>query len=620
MAQDPNIGRVLDGKYELVRLIGTGGMGGVYEAQHHLIGRRMAVKLLHAEYARDENVVQRFKREATSTSAVGHENIVEITDMGVTDTGELFLVMEYLDGRDLASVIEEVGRGSQGWSCFIVAQVLSALEATHAAGIVHRDLKPANVFLAARPETESFVKIVDFGISKVRADEQGVTQGLTRTGELLGTPQYMSTEQARGDTGIGAPTDIYSAGVILYETLTGQQPYTGKTYTDILLKILTEEPPDPAMLRPDLAPGLLAAIRRAMMRDPAERFASASAFLEAIRPYVDPSAPIAAGPVESVPPAAADTPRPSRHPSSTPPPGTPGSGVRLATTPLELSADATVPPPARKRVSIPVLAGVVGLAVVVALAVWFVLFRNAEIAPPVVPLIPPSADVRGGDSTESASAEASAGSSMSTVEPPAFAEAKGGSPTESASAEASAGSSSSKSKLTVQVTPPKALILLDGVEIGRGSGSWELPADRAQHTIEVSAKGWNPVSRTVSLDKDLTVVFDLARTGKGKGKSSIEGETAGGSPTEPASAEAKGGSPAESASAEASAGSSKDEPELVLVPKQPAEPSPEPAAKGGSPAESASAEATAGSSKTKPEKEEPPEKKFKREIDEDIPW
>jgi len=572
MVEDRNIGRVLDGKYELIRLIGAGGMGGVYEARHLLIGRRMAVKLLHAEYARDQNVVQRFKREATNTSAVGHDNIVEITDMGVSDTGELYLVMEYLDGRDLASVLAEVGRTSQGWACHIVSQVLSALEATHAAGIVHRDLKPANVFVTARPETESFVKLVDFGISKVRTDEQGITRGLTRTGEILGTPQYMSPEQARGQTDITGATDIYSTGVMLYEILTGQQPYQGKTYAEILFKILAEEPPDPAAFRPDLAPGLLAAIRQSMANDPAQRFASAAAFLAAIVPYADPGAPIAAGRISAGPSASVGSRPVSRRPASGSSIGSTEEGIRLSTTPLALSGDVTVTKPARTRWLIPLLAGVGGLVLIAVVAAWFVSGRSAGDVPPVVaPIAVPAQPVAPSDS-----AEPMAGSPSSTAGPALKAAAD-------------------VITLTLQVTPAKAQVLLDGKELGRGSGSWEFGADEAQHTLEIAAKGWSNASRTISLTQDLTLVIGLEREDRsGKEEASAPAEPTPEPPTtaEPETAQSVVIIEEPSASAEPKAESSTD----VEPPKKTEKAEP------------------------KAKQDKPEEKKFKRKIDEEDPW
>ena len=170
MNSNPNIGRVLEGKYEIIRILGEGGMGEVYEARHRLIQRRLAIKLLREEYARDEEIVERFIREARASARIGHDHIVEITDMGVSESGELFIVMEYLEGKDLESLLDDEGALPARRACHIMIQVLSALEAAHGVGIVHRDLKPANIFLTTHMGAKDYAKIVDFGISKVRSN------------------------------------------------------------------------------------------------------------------------------------------------------------------------------------------------------------------------------------------------------------------------------------------------------------------------------------------------------------------------------------------------------------------------------------------------------------------
>ncbi|MCA9579964.1 MAG: serine/threonine protein kinase, partial [Myxococcales bacterium] len=189
------VGRVIANRYRILALIGEGGMGAVYVAEHLLIGRKVAVKRLHPELAGDEKAVARFQREARAAGATGHEHVVEILDLGFGDDGAPYLVMEYLRGRSLAQVLDAEGRLAAGRACRIVGQVLAALSAVHARGVVHRDLKPDNILLSRRGADSEFVKVVDFGISKIRQEDGDPKHDLTRTGVMLGTPFYMSPEQ-----------------------------------------------------------------------------------------------------------------------------------------------------------------------------------------------------------------------------------------------------------------------------------------------------------------------------------------------------------------------------------------------------------------------------------------
>jgi serine/threonine-protein kinase len=481
MNEDPNIGRVLSGKYELTRLVGTGGMGAVYEAHHRLIARRLAVKLLHTEYASDESVVKRFRREATNTTAVGHHNIVEITDMGVTDDGELFIVMEFLEGKDLASILADEGNVSIGWACTIMSQVLSALQATHAAGIVHRDLKPANIFITQHPQQGPTVKLVDFGISKVRATEEGMTKGLTRTGELLGTPQYMSTEQARGETGITAATDIWAAGVILYEMLTGSLPFPGDGYMEILLRILSDETPDPRALREQLTPELAAAITKAMEKNPDTRHPSAADFLAAIRPYADQTAAAATTDVAATPaqPAANE--------------GSPSQVQRMGTTPLALAHE--LPPTEhRKRSLVPWFVGIGCALAVGAVLSWFALAGGSDHDRPPAATVP--------------------------LTPAAPAEPL---PPEPAAAPAEP-EPVAKVKIELEVTPAEARIAIDGKEIGQGSGAYEVESQKGIHRLRVVADGHDPVERPIMLADDLELKISLREQRKTKAGSKPTGK------------------------------------------------------------------------------------------------
>ncbi len=492
MSPESNIGRVLGNKYEIVRVLGVGGMGAVFEVRHRLINRRFAVKLLHAEYATDEDVVERFKREATNTAAIGHDNIVEITDMGMSDTGELYIVMEFLAGRDLFKVLEECSVMETDKACHIVLQVLSALEAAHKQGIVHRDLKPGNIFIIDR-KGEDFVKLVDFGISKVRASEGGSQKGLTRTGQLLGTPSYMSPEQARGETDITSSTDIYSMGVILFEALTGERPFEADGYVNLLMKILTEENPDPLSVNPDLDPGLAPIILKAMAKDPADRYENATEFIRAILPYSPNTSEIIGFDITQLYDKTSDV-----DPAGLT--GTPGPG-RLMTTPLELSDTMDGRPRVGGKKSLAVgISVVAALAIIGALAFWLDGRGGDETHSPSVPSEPAPITVPKTHVTPAPTTP-----TETPVETPVEKEA----PTESPQIEAPSQKKKKKVKLRIGVHPASAEIFLDGRSIGVGSTNLVLPADDDEHVIEVTASNHVGEKKKISLKDHKTLVFKL---------------------------------------------------------------------------------------------------------------
>ncbi|HEU5060263.1 MAG TPA: serine/threonine-protein kinase, partial [Kofleriaceae bacterium] len=206
---DTLVGTVLEAKYEITRKIGQGGMGAVYEATHKLIGKRVAVKVLLDKYAQKDQIVARLQQEARLASSIGHSNIIDITDIGQTRDGRMFVVMEFLEGESLGALIARTGRLDQQRALRIARQIASALGAAHKKGIVHRDVKPENVFLLTRND-QDYVKVVDFGISKsLRPEDGSDSPRLTQTGMVLGTPLYMSPEQARGDEQLDHRIDIY---------------------------------------------------------------------------------------------------------------------------------------------------------------------------------------------------------------------------------------------------------------------------------------------------------------------------------------------------------------------------------------------------------------------------
>lgn len=262
---DPLVGTTLAERYEIVRRIGEGGMGAVYEARHSIIGKRVAIKVLLEKFLENEELIARLLQEARLASSIGHQNIVDVTDFGTTRDGRAFVVMEFLDGEPLSELIMRDAPLPVERSLAIVKQIASALGAAHAKGIVHRDVKPENVYLVRRGDAD-FVKVVDFGVSKAvhTHDENGPEwQRLTRTGAVLGTPLFMSPEQASGHEDIDQRADIWAAALILYECLTGELPYRGTNYLGVVSQILNKDAQPPSVLRPEL--GIPIAVDRLVM-------------------------------------------------------------------------------------------------------------------------------------------------------------------------------------------------------------------------------------------------------------------------------------------------------------------------------------------------------------------
>jgi len=281
-----SIGDTIDGKYRIVRLLGEGGMGAVYEGENVRIHRRVAIKILHSNVADSEDAVQRFEREAQAAGRIGSEHIVEVLDLGDLPDGDRYMVMEYLDGEALNDRIANAGAMSAYDVAPIAVELLEGLHAAHEAGIIHRDLKPDNVFLLANKSgKKDFVKIVDFGISKFSA--LGGEFSMTRTGAVMGTPYYLSPEQAKGDRELDQRADLYAVGVILYEAAAGRVPFDGETFNELLFKIVLEPVPPLSTVVPDIDPDFEKLVRKSMARDPADRFQSAAEMQAALRAWLD---------------------------------------------------------------------------------------------------------------------------------------------------------------------------------------------------------------------------------------------------------------------------------------------------------------------------------------------
>jgi serine/threonine-protein kinase len=280
----PKAGEVIAGKYRIDSLIGEGGMGAVFSATHAVTGRRLAVKWLLPDIARNSDAVQRLFREAQAAGRIDHPNVVDVYDVGEHE-GSPFLVMELLQGESLTRALE---RGALKIP-EIIRSVLGAIDgvaAAHREGVIHRDIKPDNIFLCRDASgTLQGSKVLDFGISKVSSTGGQLNPRLTKTGAIMGTPYYMSPEQIRGATEIDSRVDIYAFGVILYEALTGRVPFDGKTYSALVLEIATGTPTRPCDVNPRLAGALERVILKAMAREPAQRFQTMEELAKALAPF-----------------------------------------------------------------------------------------------------------------------------------------------------------------------------------------------------------------------------------------------------------------------------------------------------------------------------------------------
>lgn len=266
---------IIEGKYRVVRHIGSGGMGAVYEGVNLRIGRRVAIKVLHAQVAEMPEFVERFEREAQAAARIGSPHVCDVLDLGDLANGDRFIVMEYLEGTSLEDRLDERQALTAQELAPIAFELLEGLATMHAAGVVHRDLKPANVFLAKSAGGRGeIVKILDFGVAKVQP-LGGQLGTMTQTGAMMGTPLYMSPEQARGARDVDARTDVYAASVIFYRALAGILPYKADTLNELLFKIVLEDPKQLVDIVPDVDTAFAAIVHRGLQRDVEQRIPNA---------------------------------------------------------------------------------------------------------------------------------------------------------------------------------------------------------------------------------------------------------------------------------------------------------------------------------------------------------
>jgi eukaryotic-like serine/threonine-protein kinase len=280
---DPKLGTCLLDRYRLEEVLGAGGSSVIYRGVHTTIGRTVAIKMLRPELVRNDETVTRFLREGRAACRIRHEHIVEATDFGVTPDGDVFLVMEYLEGEDLADLIEREGALPWPRALAIALQICEAIDAAHQAGVIHRDITLQNCFRVSRERNPDYVKVIDFGIAKMcDASAPSDEVGVTGNAEIFGTPEYMAPEQVRRSIDADARTDIYALGVVLYALVTGRLPLRGATALDTLVRQIYDAVEPPSRVVPGIPEELEAAILRALAKDPDARFQSMAELARAL--------------------------------------------------------------------------------------------------------------------------------------------------------------------------------------------------------------------------------------------------------------------------------------------------------------------------------------------------
>ena len=563
-------GTTLGGKYRIVRQVGAGGMGRVFEAVHEQTERKVAVKVLSPEAAQQPDTLVRFDREARAAGRIGHDNICEVIDVGFADGNIPYLVMPMLRGQALSTALRAAGPLSLKRCLDVTTQILAALAAAHEAGVIHRDLKPDNVFLVRMGDREDFVKVLDFGISKM-LHETRPDATLTQTGMILGTPYYMSPEQARGLKDLDARVDVYAMGTILYQMLTGKPPFDGDSYNQLLSAILLDDFPKASAVRPETPPAVEEVIFHATQKDRQRRYRDAGEMRQALLAAVTGTSLKPADLMASSEtlPMGSDPPRSLSGPSSGPPssaapaprtpasPVVPGAGSGAAdaarsgggasfpaagSTDLASGETAVASALSQSRMGQAVLAEtaarpprsrLVGVALVVAAV-------GAIVASVV--LVLRGGDERSRDGESTARPAAGAAEVVGPVAgPPSSVAEVGGSPApvaapvappveapvvpsqapDAASPDAEAAAvvspaedmveASGEVRIILQGVPRGALVLVDGE--GQKGTTIRRPRGPGEVRIEIQDRDYRPWSRTVPLSDDLELPVRMEPTG-----------------------------------------------------------------------------------------------------------
>jgi TonB family protein len=526
----------LEGRYRLVRRIAAGGMASVYVAEHTLIGRPVAIKILHQQYAEDAECVRRFLDEGRTVGTLGHPHIVESTDMGRTDSGAPFLVLELLEGRTLEQEIHQCGQLPIQRALRIAQQIVSALQAAHAKGIIHRDLKSGNIFLVNRTDGDH-VKVLDFGISKFMEG-----RGHTQKGKLLGTPWFMAPEQINDPGSVDARCDVYSLGVIMYEMLAGEVPFADAPFPLVFTKILHEEPPPIRARCPQVSPELAALVARALSKSPGQRMQSMEEFSRALAtivgPYwlemrararsqsdfevtkallaqgtptpellgigVAPTAPVKPPPIVAGPPVGMPTPAGSQAPIGppTPDPRPPIVADEKPAMARIISRRETVPRPAVRGLRI---VGLAALAGFIAVAIIYVATR----------LLPSPDESPAPEKTEPVAQETAAPAPPQLPQEKVTAEpveptAPTTEPAQDSQTTTTTPAEVATVRLSIRVSPRNAVATFRG-ETHKLPLRKRLASSDEPETLELSAPGYETKTMSIVLDRDRKLLVQLVR-------------------------------------------------------------------------------------------------------------
>jgi eukaryotic-like serine/threonine-protein kinase len=550
--------QVLDGKYRILRHLADGGMGSIYEAEHLLIGKRVAVKTLHPDLAKNDELTARFHQEARAASAIGHEHIVDMSDMGRCPDGSLFMVMELLRGQNLGERLASIGgRMPLPRAAHIMRQVVEALAAAHSRGIVHRDLKPENIFLVHRGTDPDFVKVLDFGVSKVISDDP--QSKMQSTGVVFGTPYYMAPEQAQGGQ-LDHRVDIYACGAILYQLATGQLPFTANNFNALMFAIASGRYVPPRALAPEIPPEFEQIIGYAMALNPNNRYQSGDHLAQVLAPYgraeiaqpppPEPAlpprpmaAPIAVPQMASAPQMApmapSMAPMAPMAPSMAPMAAAPSAPVSGRVAALE--AQAPVAPPMRRRKGSKALPITVAAGVAVGVCVGLIVIRGTGKADTGGGGGAPSAEFDAGTAAMvaapdgapkvvaapkpdaaplAAATTADAAPKVAAATPDAAPKVAVAPKPDAAPAVAVPANAEVKVTLTFTIAPPEAVkdavILVDGKAI-RGTACLVTSGPRKPVKIVVKSKGYSDFSKSQAFTADATIPVTLSKKKSGGG-------------------------------------------------------------------------------------------------------
>jgi serine/threonine-protein kinase len=464
------------GNYQILSRIGSGGMGEVYLATHPLIGKKVALKAIHGDLSLNKEVVARFVNEARAVSSIGSDHIVEIHDFGQTPEGAHFFIMEYLEGRTLADTLATHGRLPVERALHIAAQIASGLGAAHRQQIIHRDLKPDNIMLVEKLGDRDFVKILDFGLAKMLADNQQ----LTSVGVVLGTPEYMSPEAAESKRELDGRADLYSLGVLLFQMLTGRLPFQAERMGEVLVQQVCRAPPVPRAFNPEIPPAVEQIVLRCLAKKPEARFQTMEELRAAL---LDPDAYLAGTP----PVVASD-----------------GATGAMRANPPALAAPKTA---SNRTMAIATPAGFVGRRRSKRPLIFVVSVIMSAGIGSAIALVHPADLQRGhevGERTGGAQARPAAPEPGAVPDKPAkssrAAPADAGTGAEPALDGAAGTAPAAVATLQIDSSPQGAAVFIDGERAGKTPLSLQLPADGRELEISLRRKGRRSASRTIRMD------------------------------------------------------------------------------------------------------------------------